>query len=313
MKHIYSKQLLLITTLFIFTLGISQNDAVVYQADPTPGLLSGSVFSGGDFGLDAYAGDGIVLAGTERIITRIGVSIFQRNMAEFSGTQVLTVRLYTDCPVTGEGGAAGMCGADGAGSFIEGSEKTLSIFIEPASGEFVYFDMENLDISSETDDTIWVMINSTSFDLLGVVNGDPTLPGGVGAQPAGEPPTSFITRCSTADNSSGCAESASTVGINSFALIVNATEALDVNESNLDQAISIYPNPVQDNATIAFQDFINPTQAKIFDINGKQVSQKFTYNLENNFKMDMSELSSGTYFLHFESEEGTVVKQLIKI
>ena len=66
-------------------------------------------------------------------------------------------------------------------------------------------------------------------------------------------------------------------------------------------------------ATVAFQDSVNPKQAHIYDINGKLVAHKYTYNLENNFKMNMSSLKSGIYFLHFEAEEGTVVKQLVKL
>ena len=303
MKYLYSLTLILFVSFTSFGQG-----TVIYQADPTPGLLIGNRFSAAPDGPQTFTGDGIVVAGTERIVTRIGFSIFQANMVPFTPA-TLTIRLYTDCPVSGGGGAQGMCGADGAGQFIEGSEKTINLVTEPDSGNLVFFDMENLDISSETDDTIWVMVNSTSPDILGVLNGAPAA--GVGGEPATET-TSVITKCNTADNTSTCSETVAAAALNNFAFTVFATEALSTVDNSLEKAISVFPNPIENEVSISFMDFVNPTQAKIYDINGRQLSQKYTYNLENNFKMDMSALSTGTYFLHFESEEGTVVKQLIK-
>ncbi len=304
-----------LTPLFLclLTTQIYAQESVIYQADPTPGLLSGAVFSGGDFGFAAYAGDGILLAGTDRILTAVEISIFQRNMVAFVPPVTLTVRLYTECPSTGDGGAEGMCGANSASTLIEGSEQSIILRTEPVAGGFVRIPMPNIDISDETDDTIWVMFNSTSFDILGVVNGNPDLTGGVGGQPPGEPINGVLSRCSTANNTSGCDITGGVLsGFNNFAMIVSATSVLSTNEQTLEKGVTVFPNPISNEATIAFQDFINPTQAKIFDINGRQVAQKYTYNLENNFKIDMSDLSSGLYFLHFESEEGIVVKQLLK-
>ncbi|WP_431605182.1 T9SS type A sorting domain-containing protein [Croceibacter atlanticus] len=40
---------------------------------------------------------------------------------------------------------------------------------------------------------------------------------------------------------------------------------------------------------------------------------KYTYNLENNFKLDMTNLKSGIYFMNFEAEEGTITKRIIKL
>ena len=307
------KNYILIVLFTLAQISITTAQEVIYQADPTPGLLSGAVYSGGDFGFEASAGDGIVLGGDSRILTNVEISIFQRNMVEFVGPVTLTVRLYTDCPSTGEGAAEGMCGAEGAGTFIEGSEQTLIINTEPPAGGFVSFNMPNIDLSSETDDAIWVMIQSSSFDILGVVNGNPALPGGVGGQPDGEPVNGVLSRCGTANNTSGCDVTGGLLsGFNNFAMVLRAAQTLSATSANLEKAISVFPNPIPQAVTIAFQDFINPTQAKIYDINGRQVVQKYTYNLENNFEMDMSSLSSGLYFLHFESEEGTVVKQLLK-
>lgn len=308
-KHYF----LLSLFLCLLTTQSHAQENVIYQADPTPGLLSGAVFSGGDFGFSAYAGDGILLAGTDRILTAVEVSIFQRNMVEFITPVTLTVRLYTECPAIGDGGAEGMCEANSASTLIEGSEQSIILRTEPPAGGFVRIPMPNIDVSSETDDTIWVMFNSTSFDILGVVNANPAAPGGVGGQPSGEPLNGVLSRCNTANNMSGCDVTGGALsGFNNFAMIVRATSVLSSDEQSLEKGVTIFPNPISNEATIAFQDFINPRQAKIFDVNGRQVAQKYTYNLENNFKIDMSNLSSGLYFLHFESEEGTVIKQLIK-
>ncbi|SRX72318.1 T9SS type A sorting domain-containing protein [Aequorivita antarctica] len=75
---------------------------------------------------------------------------------------------------------------------------------------------------------------------------------------------------------------------------------------------SLYPNPAKDKL---FLSATNPTEnlkVKIFNIEGKLLSTK-NGKLENQIFIDVSNLSSGMYFINIEDENGnTVVKKFIK-
>ncbi|WP_191858492.1 FG-GAP-like repeat-containing protein [Hanstruepera ponticola] len=82
--------------------------------------------------------------------------------------------------------------------------------------------------------------------------------------------------------------------------------------SVVDQSISemiIYPNPVNNILSIKTNDDLSDRVATIFDINGKRVLNGFIVNNTIN----VSGLSSGTYFLRLESNGKQVVKKIIKI
>ncbi|OAD91753.1 hypothetical protein A7A78_10880 [Aequorivita soesokkakensis] len=74
----------------------------------------------------------------------------------------------------------------------------------------------------------------------------------------------------------------------------------------------LYPNPAKDKM---FLSATNPTEnlkVKIFNIEGKLLSSQ-TLALEKQTSIDVSNLSSGMYFLNIEDENGnTVVKKFIK-
>ena len=292
---------------FITTVTLAQEEVIYEAVDNGSGVALGVPFTTADNGPNTFTGDAIEVAGTARIITEITVACFVETDTSFIPDD-FTVRLYTSCPTDGVG-ATGLCGANGAGSLIPGSEVTIKLEAPPTTANPVVIDMPNVDISSETDDTIWVVFNSTRTNIIGALNGVPTT-----GMDGLEDPThaNSFTSCGTND-ASNCNRRILGAANNNFVIRMTATEALGLNSSNLDDAISIFPNPINDVATVAFQDSVNPKQAHIYDINGKLVAHKYTYNLENNFKMNMSSLKSGIYFLHFEAEEGTVVKQLVKL
>lgn len=291
----------------LFTVSTFAQDEIIYEAiDNGSGVALGVAFTTAANGPNTFTGDAVQVEGTARIVTQITVASFVTTDTTFIPGD-FTVRLYTSCPVSNPGNA-GLCGANNAGTLIEGSEVTMRLTTPPTAANPITIAMPNVDISSETDDTIYVVFNSERDNINGVLNGIATT-GADGMEDVTEV-NSFVS-CGTA-SASNCARRLIGAVSNNFIISISATTVLDLDKNNLEKGISVFPNPITSEATIAFQDFFNPTQAKIFDINGKQVSQKYTYNLENNFKMDMSGLSSGVYFLHFESEEGTVVKQLIK-
>ena len=73
---------------------------------------------------------------------------------------------------------------------------------------------------------------------------------------------------------------------------------------------NVYPPMI--NPPYSFEDIISLNSMKIFDIKGSMVAHKYLYNLENNFKLDLSHLESGIYFMNFESDKGEIVKRFIK-
>ncbi|MBL7895034.1 MAG: T9SS type A sorting domain-containing protein [Bacteroidia bacterium] len=90
---------------------------------------------------------------------------------------------------------------------------------------------------------------------------------------------------------------------------VNNNIYAGINEYNLDNSLVIYPNPASNNINIQLS---NSKSAKVEIINqfGQVVK---TVNIEsNNDNINISELSSGVYFVKTLSENKTSVKKLIK-
>jgi len=82
--------------------------------------------------------------------------------------------------------------------------------------------------------------------------------------------------------------------------------SLSITDNNLENTITIYPNPVKDKVKITSKHPI--TSHKIIDITGKII-------LENNIEshsIDTSVLETGTYYLILKSEKSTSVKKIIK-
>ena len=76
----------------------------------------------------------------------------------------------------------------------------------------------------------------------------------------------------------------------------------DVDESSL----AIFPNPVKDVLTINYDKAIS--QIDVYDVNGKLVK---TFTTVGN-SINVSDLSSGVYMLNMQTEDGLVVKKIVK-
>lgn len=85
-------------------------------------------------------------------------------------------------------------------------------------------------------------------------------------------------------------------------------ENLSLNEQTLGR-IKIYPNPFQDVVKIKLP--TNETsKTLIYNLNGKIISESHQHS--ENYKLDVSSLSSGIYFLKISTENRTIVKRIIK-
>ena len=78
---------------------------------------------------------------------------------------------------------------------------------------------------------------------------------------------------------------------------------------NMQQAVSIYPNPAQNNFTIETTNTDKQT-LEVFDINGKQVLSQIIIAKAS---VDISNLSAGVYNLSITSNNGVINKRLVVV
>ncbi|SDS28393.1 Por secretion system C-terminal sorting domain-containing protein [Formosa sp. Hel1_31_208] len=78
-------------------------------------------------------------------------------------------------------------------------------------------------------------------------------------------------------------------------------------EDNLQELISIYPNPIEDTLFLNVPSFITISDVKIYDALGKSIS----VNIRNN-QIDVSALNSGLYFMKINALQGTLTKKFVK-
>ncbi len=84
--------------------------------------------------------------------------------------------------------------------------------------------------------------------------------------------------------------------------------SLGLDEYNLANSVSIYPNPANESITVV-TDGLNMTKVEVMNIAGQVIS---SIDVNNTLiKVDVSSVSSGVYFVKVFSAEGTAVKQLI--
>ncbi|MEZ4906991.1 MAG: T9SS type A sorting domain-containing protein [Saprospiraceae bacterium] len=83
-------------------------------------------------------------------------------------------------------------------------------------------------------------------------------------------------------------------------------DAVDDNDEN---SISVYPNPAFNYLYVSLD---NPNSEKcsieIFDESGRRI-RKFDYNLEEDFFIDVSSFTSGSYFIRINDGENKIIKK----
>ncbi|SRX55385.1 T9SS type A sorting domain-containing protein [Aequorivita sp. CIP111184] len=75
-------------------------------------------------------------------------------------------------------------------------------------------------------------------------------------------------------------------------------------------SVSIYPNPATSEFTIALPKTMK-AEVRVFDITGKLLIYEVNALISNKHTVDVSSLSSGTYFVRLNTEEGTATKKLL--
>lgn len=83
-----------------------------------------------------------------------------------------------------------------------------------------------------------------------------------------------------------------------------------VNDNISEASVSIYPNPAKGAFTIALPKSLK-AEVRVFDISGKLLIYEAEAVISNKHSVDVSSLSTGTYFVRINSEEGTATKKLL--
>ncbi|MDP2687682.1 MAG: T9SS type A sorting domain-containing protein [Aequorivita sp.] len=90
--------------------------------------------------------------------------------------------------------------------------------------------------------------------------------------------------------------------------LVEGTAGVDDRISEIN--VTIYPNPASSEFTIALPKTMK-AEIRIFDITGKLLIYEANTLISNKHTVDVSSLSSGTYFVRLNTEEGTATKKLL--
>src|SRR5690554_6892543 len=85
---------------------------------------------------------------------------------------------------------------------------------------------------------------------------------------------------------------------------------LSINEF-LSEKFSLYPNPASNSVTITNSENRRVNQIAVYDVSGKLISIQ-PYATQQEVRLNVENLASGTYMLHIQTASGTAVKKLVK-
>lgn len=102
---------------------------------------------------------------------------------------------------------------------------------------------------------------------------------------------------------------------NNATCLFDVTVTTNVSISNINEGkIHVYPNPTNGFATISLSahKMQSGLIVQIIDINGKIISSIMLDYLVNDYRLDLSQLQIGTYYIRIYLEEGVVTKKVVK-
>ena len=91
---------------------------------------------------------------------------------------------------------------------------------------------------------------------------------------------------------------------------ITFNESLGTNSNSLEKAVSIYPNPAKDQFSL--QSNVSLEKMTIYDVQGRIVSNVDLTEMSHEKTVDISSLASGVYIVRITSDNGSVVKNLVK-
>lgn len=101
--------------------------------------------------------------------------------------------------------------------------------------------------------------------------------------------------------------STTVTSISNFSVIVNSCLSLNIKDLNLEQQISLYPNPASNLLNINTSTDFSIIASTIFDVTGKLVSSN-----KHQISIDVSKLNAGIYFIKVQTDKGELKQKFIK-
>lgn len=98
-------------------------------------------------------------------------------------------------------------------------------------------------------------------------------------------------------------------GFQNYSLVASSTNGLGLNQRDFENDVYVYPNPANSILNFEVKNNVQVSEVSINDISGKQIYR--SSNVINN-SVDVSNLSSGVYFVTLKSDANSVTKKFIK-
>ena len=99
--------------------------------------------------------------------------------------------------------------------------------------------------------------------------------------------------------------------VGSYGTILKTTNALSINESSIAfKLIKTYPNPTTDKFTVESSAMMVDTRLSLFNVNGEELIKRQITKPKT--QIDISNLSTGVYFIRFKNEKTVEMGKIIK-
>lgn len=104
-----------------------------------------------------------------------------------------------------------------------------------------------------------------------------------------------------------------TNGSQNFALVVTGIDApMGTSDLNLEDAVSIYPNPVVEQLNIKLGQKLTNANVKVFNQMGQIAFEKDFNELKNTESIDLKSIPAGVYMVYIKSDQGALTKKVVK-
>jgi hypothetical protein len=97
------------------------------------------------------------------------------------------------------------------------------------------------------------------------------------------------------------------ISVSNYSIVVNSCLPLSTKENDLQNTISLYPNPTSEIIHISTSKNAWINKVMIFDVTGKQVLSN-----ADQTSIDVSKLKSGLYFVKIKTDQGEFSRKFIK-
>jgi len=88
----------------------------------------------------------------------------------------------------------------------------------------------------------------------------------------------------------------------------NNQAVLGLDEETLDQTVSIYPNPVEEELTISVNGILTIRKVRIYNVLGEKILEKT--NPPN--RLDLRKLDFGVHLVVIDTDQGSLHKTILK-